>query len=380
MPAGVPGGWPGGVTGDVDGPLRIAAQGGFWVGVTRTALPAGTAASGQMYVGYQIPAERRHTLPLVLVHGGGGQGTDYLQTPDGRPGWASFFLRRGHAVYVVDRPALGRSPYHPDLHGAPTPPPTYEHLLRLFVAPERHPDLYPQARLHTQWPGGAEPGDPVLDQFMAPLGASLADLGLVHREMRRLAAALLDRIGPAVLLTHSAGGPFGWLAADERPRLVRGIVAVEPLGPPFARTPTGRLDWGLTAAPLGFEPPAPDAAAIRTAELPAPRPDLKPCTVQAAPARQLPNLGDVPVVVVTAEASWKAQEDHGVVEFLRQAGVPAEHLRLEEAGIRGNGHMVMLERNSDAVAALLAEWIERRAMPPAPVPPSREACSDAPGP
>ena len=350
--------------GQGNGPLRIAEQGGFWVGVTRASRPYGTAAAGQMYVGYQIPAERRHARPLVLVHGGGGQGTDYLQTPDGRPGWASFFLRRGYAVYVVDRPALGRSPYHPDLQGPLTPPPTYEQLLRLFVAPERYPDLYPQARLHTQWPGSAEPDDPVLDQFMAALGASQADLGLVHREMRRCGAELLDRIGPAVLLTHSAGGPFGWLAADARPELVRAIVAVEPLGPPFARTPTGRLDWGLTAAPLAFDPPAPDAAAMRAEERAAPGPGLKACMVQAGPARQLPGLRHIPVVVVTAEASWKAQEDHGTVDFLRQAGVPAEHLRLEEAGIRGNGHMVMLERNSDAIAALLAGWIERRVADP----------------
>lgn len=96
----------------------------------------------------------------------------------------------------------------------------------------------------------------------------------------------------------------------------------------------------------------------------APGAGLKACMVQAERARQLPNLRPIPIVVVTAEASRKAQEDHGIVDFLRQAGVPAEHLRLEEAGIHGNGHMVMLERNSDAIAALLAEWIERRTAPP----------------
>ncbi|WP_424136620.1 alpha/beta hydrolase [Roseomonas chloroacetimidivorans] len=341
------------------GPLRIAEQGGFWVGVTRTSLPHGTAAAGQMYVQYQLPAERRHALPLVLVHGGGGQGTDYLTTPDGRPGWASYFLRRGFAVYVVDRPSLGRSPYHADIYGPATPPPTYEALLKLFVAPERYPDSYPQARLHTQWPGGTEPGDPVLDQFMAPLGASLAELRLVHEHMRRCGAALLDRIGPAVLLTHSAGGPFGWLAADARPEFVKAIVAIEPLGPPFARTLTGGLDWGLTAVPLSFDPPAPDPSAMQPELRAAPGADLKLCMVQAEPARQLPRLSGIPIVVVTAEASWKAQEDHGVVDFLRQAGVPADHLRLEQAGIHGNGHMVMLERNSDEIAALLADWIER---------------------
>ena len=53
--------------------------------------------------------------PIVLIHGGGGQGTDWLGTPDGRPGWATFLVQEGYAVYVVDRPGHGRSPYHPDV-------------------------------------------------------------------------------------------------------------------------------------------------------------------------------------------------------------------------------------------------------------------------
>jgi pimeloyl-ACP methyl ester carboxylesterase len=44
-------------------------------------------------------------------------------------------------------------------------------------------------------------------------------------------AALLDRIGPAIILTHSQSGPFGWLIADARPKLVKAVVAVEPAGP-----------------------------------------------------------------------------------------------------------------------------------------------------
>ncbi|WP_424140755.1 alpha/beta hydrolase [Roseomonas chloroacetimidivorans] len=341
-------------------PLVLADQGFFWVGVTRQEQPYGLAAGGQMFVQYQIPAERRHALPVVMVHGGGGQGLDYLGTPDGRPGWATFFLRQGYAVYVVDRTALGRSPYHPDLHGPLGQPPSYGFMRNRFVAPELVPESYPQARLHTQWPGGAEIGDRVLDQFMAGQGPSIADLARVHADMRRCGAELLDRIGPAVLITHSAGGPFGWLVADARPSLVRAILAVEPQGPAFAETPGGVLSWGLTATPLAFDPPA-DAPEDLARELrKAPRPDLQDCLVQAEPARCLPNLQNIPVAVVTAEASWKAQQDHGVVDFLRQAGVPAEHLRLEEHGLHGNGHMMMIERNSDEIAALLARWIERK--------------------
>ena len=71
----------------------------------------------QMYVEYQIPAKVKHPYPIVLVHGGGGQGLDWMGTPDGRRGWATMLLEEGYKVYVVDRPGHGRSPYHPDLHG-----------------------------------------------------------------------------------------------------------------------------------------------------------------------------------------------------------------------------------------------------------------------
>lgn len=54
-----------------------------------------------------------------------------------------------------------------------------------------------------------------------------------------------DRIGPAIVLTHLASGPDGWLVADRRPELVVAIVTIEPMGPPFGSTPgIGTLEWG----------------------------------------------------------------------------------------------------------------------------------------
>ena len=78
---------------------------------------AGTIPCGPMFVQWEAPAEVTKPYPIVLVHGGGGQGTDWLGTPDGRPGWSTFLLREGYAVYVVDRPGHGRSPFHPDVLG-----------------------------------------------------------------------------------------------------------------------------------------------------------------------------------------------------------------------------------------------------------------------
>ena len=44
-------------------------------------------------------------------------------------------------------------------------------------------------------------------------------------------------------------------------------------------------------------------------------------------------------------------------DYLTQAGVPNTLLRLTDVGIRGNGHMMMLEKNSDAIAAVMRKWL-----------------------
>jgi pimeloyl-ACP methyl ester carboxylesterase len=343
-------------------PLVLADQGFFFTGLRESTHPHGTAVTG-MHVQYQIPAEVRHPHPVVMVHGGGGQALDYLGTPDGRPGWATLFVKEGYAVYVVDRPGMGRSPYHPDLLGPASPPPVYEGMVTGFASPATAPwpYPYPQARLHSQWPGTGRPGDPALARFLAGSEPMVGDLTAAQEEMRRAGADLLDRIGPAVLLTHSMGGAFGWLVADARPGLVKAIVAVEPIGPPFAELPgLGTLSWGLTSIPVTFDPPASDPAELRTQRRAAPAPDLAAAVVQAEPARRLPHLADgVPVAVVTAEASWHAQTDWAVVEFLRQAGVDATHIELAELGIHGNGHLMMLERNNAEIAAAISAWLAK---------------------
>lgn len=78
---------------------------------------------------------------------------------------------------------------------------------------------------------------------------------------------------------------------------------------------------------------------------------------QAEPARQLINLRDIPVLIVTAEASYHAPYDHCTVEYLRQADVPTTFIRLAERGIRGNGHMMMLELNNLEIAAEIVRWL-----------------------
>ena len=92
-------------------PLTIADQGYFFVAGQYAAAKDGQIMTGQMYVQYQIPQQRKHRYPVVMWHGGGQTGTNFLGTPDGRMGWADYFVRQGYAVYVVDQPGRARSGY-----------------------------------------------------------------------------------------------------------------------------------------------------------------------------------------------------------------------------------------------------------------------------
>src|SRR6267378_6963991 len=161
-------------------PLDLAEWSYFWIGVEQAHLARGTTVNGkQMYVEYWIPSLVRHPLPIVLVHGGGGQGLDWMGTPDGRPGWVTHLLQEGFKVYVVDRPGHGRSPFHPDLHG-PFPPQTntLESMSGQFTPPNAsRPASGPYRPLHNQWPGTGEIGSPDLDQLVASQGGSYVATG-----------------------------------------------------------------------------------------------------------------------------------------------------------------------------------------------------------
>ncbi|KAI2469459.1 alpha/beta-hydrolase [Annulohypoxylon bovei var. microspora] len=321
---------------------------------------------GQMYVERLIPEvdeSLRKPLPIVFIHGATRSGIDWLTKADGQPGWASYFLSQGFECYLIDQPFRGRSPWHPG-NGTMTAF-SAESIQTLFTACQAF-GTWPQAKQHTQWPGAGTMGDAVFDQFYASALQILGDPVAQERASQAACAALLDRIGrPAVLVGHSAGGSVPWLTADARPRLVRAIVALEPTGPPFFKVGVVSgpgAQYGVTNAPITYDPPVTDPAAdFAKVDVQGPAPGLTECTLQAEapPPRQLVNLRDVRVLVVTSPASYHAQYDWGTVQFLRQAGVRnLEYMRLEERGILGNGHMMMMEKNSDEVAAEIARWID----------------------
>ncbi len=340
------------------GPL----QGYFFVGGKYVDSKTGPMMERQMYVEYRLPAKITQRYPIVMIHGAAQTGTNFTGTPDGRKGWAEFFVERGYAVYVVDQPTRGRSAWMESV--GPLTRFSAPQLEHRFTNAAKH-NLWPQAKLHTQWPGDGPNkgtrGDPVFDQFYASQVQYIGVNAIVEQLNRDAGAALLDRIGPAIVMTHSQTGAIGWVIGDARPKLVKAIIAAEPTGPPFSNAVFSKdraRPYGLTETPLAYEPPISEPSqlvAVQQAEADAP--NLERCYTQGAPVRKLANLQNIPIVILAAESSYHAVYDHCTAKYLNQAGVNTTFVRLEEAGIRGNGHMMMIEKNNLEIADFIEKWI-----------------------
>src|SRR6266571_4054452 len=196
------------------GPLTLEDEGAFFVGgktVTSNfpgaSLLTGPSAPGritvnQMYVHYRIPAGK-HGAPVVMVHGSNHTGMSYETTPDGREGWATYFVRRGAPVYVVDHAGRGRSGFDPtpfnqarDSGGA-----NLASLPTLLLA--THESAWLSFRFGPSWsvpfPGLQFPVE-AMEQYTMQLvpNAETALAGIGANTVNAL-AALLDRIGASVV-------------------------------------------------------------------------------------------------------------------------------------------------------------------------------------
>jgi pimeloyl-ACP methyl ester carboxylesterase len=267
----------------------------FTPGVPANVDPNGTYAVEQMYVQYFIPTNARR-LPLLLWHGAWLTAATYETTPDGREGWLNYFLKHGWPVYASDAVERGRAGWapYPDIYTSEP----------LFLTKE---NAFARFRLaHSQFPQEA------LDQFLKQA---------VPRWTTNNAATiaayveLVDKVCPCVVLVHSQSGLFGASVAELRPDKVRALIMVEP------------GNGG----------------------------DLK----KAA------NLKNTPVLAIFGDGidqdpRWSQIRavDQRYFDAVRAAGGSVDVIDLPRAGIRGNSHMIMMDKNSDEVAGLIEKWLE----------------------
>jgi hypothetical protein len=242
----------------------------------------------------------------------------------GAKGWATYFVRRGYAVYVVDQVARGRSPYIADVYG-PARTQTREYAMQRFSTTEKY-NIWPQAKLHTQSPGTGDAGDPAFDNYFVSNVPSMEDRGMqarmTSRRLLRCSIASDHRSCSCIRSPVSTGG--------RSRRRVRGSSRQSSLPSHRGRRCT---TWS--------------------------------CRAWGASARRLVAVGERPILYLAAEASFYAPYNHRTVAYLGQAGIKVDYVQLAEIGLRGNGHMMMMEKNSDAIAQVIVDWLDKNAPAPA---------------
>jgi hypothetical protein len=330
-----------GDSGTQPGPILIRSQGSFAAGGAvlwhpgifdpGKGTPDGQTLHGDhAYVQYQIP-EKARRFPLVFLHGAGQFSACWGSTPDGREGFRSIFLRRGYPVYLVDQPrrgGAGRSTLPGTIPATPDDQYWYN-LFRLGVWPDFFPGV--------QFPRDAA----TLDQFFRRMTPDTGpfDAGLIADSL----AAAFGRIGPGVLVTHSAGGGLGWMAAI-RSRQIRAVASYEP-------------GTNFLFPESGVPPPIPGSGGTLAAAG-VPREDFLHLTAipivlyygDNIPDRPSPNPGqDAWRVRLAMARLW--------VDAVNENGGDARLVRLPDLGIRGNTHFPFSDQNNLQIADLLSAFL-----------------------
>lgn len=321
------------------GPITIAEMGSFHVGgklveisgkpvrevvFTPGGVPAridpnGRYMVGAMYTQYVVPAERRGRFPLLMWHGGGLTGVTWETTPDGREGWMHYFLRRGWPVYVSDAVERGRSGWsmYPDLFPGEPVFLTIENPFERFRIGAGAGSWSDDPAKRRVLPGNQFPSD--TESYLNFVRQIVPRWTTTDPLIIDAYTALVDRVGDSVVMVHSQSGQFGLKAAQARPDKVKGLILIEPAG-------------------LGD--PSKMAA-------------FKGMPILAV-------YGDY----IAQDSRWPRIRANGV-KFLEQAraeGADVEVIDLPERGIRGNSHMLMMDRNSDEVAAVVQDWLVRKGL------------------
>lgn len=168
------------------------------------------AMTGQIYVEKLSPhpAPANPPAPLIFIAGAGQTGTNFLDTPDGRPGWASYFISKGHTVYLSDQPARGRSFALPG-EGLVVTLGSPDGVSDLFTDPQNNGGQWPQAKLHTQWPGTGRMGDPTFDNFYRAQMQFQAIASIGEEQNAQAYSTLVDMVGECFIIAHSQAGAYG---------------------------------------------------------------------------------------------------------------------------------------------------------------------------
>ena len=317
--------------------LMIGEQGSFAIGGTVLKDSLGHTYHGDhAYVFYQKPVDARK-YPLVFAHGVGQFSKTWETTPDGREGFQNIFLRKGFPVYLVDQPRRGNA-------GRSTQTAT--------ISPAFDEELWFNRFRVGIWPDYFEgvqfSHDPeALNQYFRQMTPTI---GTIDFEVYSDAyAALFDKIGPAIFVTHSQGGPVGWQTLLKTKK-IKGIVSYEPGGGipfPEGQVPKEGKVLTLSKKTEGIE---------------------VPMDVFMAYTR-------IPIVVYYGDNLPETDEHPEIYEWTRRLhlmrqwakmlndlGGDVTVVHLPEVGLHGNTHFPMSDLNNVEVAELMYDWLREKGL------------------
>ena len=297
-----------------------------WLDVTRA---GNTAHVDHANVLYQIPTEETGN-PMVFLHGYGQSRMGWMTTPDGRDGWSTSSLKKGHSVFLVDQPRRGEAGSTISMtedgfldawaedskEYKPGDQAWYTHFRIGRVAPERYEG--------SQFPEGDEAQEQFFRQMTPNTGSF--DMAVAAEAMNAVLAETAEMTGKkAVFVTHSQGGAVGWDVDTEN---MAAIIAIEPGGTP------------------------------------------------AVDSEQYQKFleADIPIVIyfgdyidngpedIMSTSFWKGIRDGAVAfaEAYNADGGDCTVVNLPDEGLTGNSHFMFQEMNSEEIANHVQAWMADR--------------------
>jgi len=299
-----------------------------------------TTTYNQARITYLRPANP--TGPnIVLVPGYGLAADIYMTTPDLRQGWAQQLYDAGYPVYIVSPPDRGESmpidQINKCLAGAASAkqcngqgPSAYYGQVGRATLEDAWPTWRFGPKYGTPYPDSQFPSLPLKSNYVEQFGASFvpylgtSDIAMVDNVvMNKLTSdslrALLSKIGPSVIVLHSAAGTAGFDVAITDPSLVKAVVAIE-----------------TTKCP-------------------------KDAANGTSPLAGMPFVGiwGDHITRKSPGGHWDRRQScqEMAASITRTGRAPAEVISLPDRGIKGNSHMMMQDRNNDQVLGIITGWL-----------------------
>lgn len=331
-------------------PITLKTMGSLFFGGTVDSKADGDTFHGDHgYAQYYIPQNARE-YPLIMWHGMGQSGRSWESTPDGREGYQAILTRNDWPVYIIDQPRRGRAGYTRAKAHDPQSAPTTARESSAWNAFRNGVWTPPKAA--TFFDGVQFPRDAAsIEQFFRQQTPDTGEEPRTpehRRAMGKTMAALLRQTGPAVLLTHSNSGQYGWYTAmAAEPGALKAIVAYEP---------------GAFAFPDGERPADIPARAEGVANHMQPR---------MVPLEDFLKLTTMPILVIYGDNIAKEPNEVFNVDLWRVAsararqfvdavnrhGGNAKLVFLPEIGIKGNTHAPFADLNNREVAEHLETFL-----------------------